>query len=98
MSSEEEFEILDESENDGSADKKTNPYMSIYEYTALISAWTSRIANTGDATDYLDGSKDPAVTAREEVDQHKATLIIRRKLADGSTEDWRPKDMHFPRK
>lgn len=97
-SDEEEFEILDDTIEETAKVKKTGPYMSIYEYAALISAWTSRIANTGNATGYLDGEKDPAVTAKEEVDNHKATLIIRRKLPDGTTEDWRPKDMHFPRK
>lgn len=95
--SSEEFEIVEDC-NVSNSNRKTNPYMSIYEYTVLISKWASHISNTGEGSGYLEEGKDPVLIAKEDVDNHRATLIIRRKLPDGTTEDWRPDEMYFPRK
>ncbi|HMP28200.1 MAG TPA: hypothetical protein PKD85_01285 [Saprospiraceae bacterium] len=76
--------------------KKTTPYMSQYEYCALISARAGFITNTGEVPK-VKGEFDPIIIAKKEVDEHLVTLIIRRRFPDGSSEDWRPKDMIFPR-
>lgn len=77
------------------SEKKTTPYMSIYEYTALISARASVISNSG-GFPLLEGC-DPIIIARQEVDASLVTLIIRRHLPDGTYEDWRPSEMIPPR-
>jgi DNA-directed RNA polymerase I, II, and III subunit RPABC2 len=77
------------------AEKKTSPYMSIYEYTALISARASVISNSG-GTPMIEGF-DPIIIARQEVDKGLVTLMIRRSLPDGTYEDWRPSEMIPPR-
>lgn len=83
-------------------EKKTSPYMSIYEYTALIRARALQLGtpgaepkielNPGNPEEY-----DPINIATREVRECLITLIIRRTLTDGTTEDWYPKDMIFPR-
>ena len=80
--------------------KKTSPYMSQYEYCSLISArvaqLTSRSAEWNVPKIQLT-SYDPLVIATEEIRQKLVALVVRRKLPDGSTEDWLLKDMIFPR-
>lgn len=94
----EEFEIIDDEDYQKPKVKKTTPYMSQYEYCALISARAGFITNTGEVSDFeTQENFDPAAIAKKEVDNHMVTLIIRRRFPDGSSEDWRPKDMIFPR-
>lgn len=83
--------------------KKTTPYMSIYEYTALIRARALQLGGGGGEPKILlnpDNPEeyDPINIATKEVDTCLVTLIIRRTLTDGTTEDWHPKDMIYPRK
>lgn len=83
-------------------EKKTSPYMSIYEYTALIRARALQLGTPGaEPKIELDPENpeeyDPINIATREVRECLITLIIRRTLTDGSTEDWYPKDMIFPR-
>jgi DNA-directed RNA polymerase subunit K/omega len=93
-----EFEIVNDKNYQKPKVKKTTPYMSQYEYCALISARAGFITNTGEVSDFeTQGTFDPAVIAKKEVDDHMGTLIIRRRFPDGTSEDWRPKDMIFPR-
>jgi DNA-directed RNA polymerase subunit K/omega len=80
--------------------KKTSPYMSVYEYTALISARAAIISNSGDSPKVhisTEEDYDPINIATKEVQQHLVTLIIRRKFPDGTSEDWKPSSMFFPR-
>ena len=80
--------------------KKTSPYMSQFEYCALISARVAQLTSRSPEwntpkipiEDY-----DPLVIATKEVRQKLVSLVVRRKLPDGSYEDWPIKDMIFPR-
>jgi len=83
-------------------EKKTTEYMSVYEYTALIRARALQLGMPGvfPAVE-IDFNKpeefDPINIATKEVMLCLTTLIIRRTLTDGTTEDWYPKDMVFPK-
>lgn len=83
-------------------ERKTSPYMSIYEYTALLNARTLQISKPM----YEDAPKVPLVTpedydpisiATRELKAGLINLVIRRKLPDGTTEDWFPREMYLPR-
>jgi len=83
--------------------KKTTPYMSIYEYTALIRSRALQLGPSGGEPKIPLNPEnpeeyDPINIATKEVDMCLVTLIIRRTLTDGTTEDWHPKDMIYPRK
>ena len=83
-------------------EKKTTPYMSAYEYTALIRARALQLG-TPDAEPKIELNPenpeeyDPINIATEEIKRCLTTLIIRRTLTDGSVEDWHPRDMIYPR-
>ncbi len=81
--------------------KKTSPYMSVYEYCSLISARAVQIGVSPENNPRVPLTTpedyDPLVIATREVHANLVTLIIRRRLPDGSIEDWMPKDMIFPR-
>jgi DNA-directed RNA polymerase subunit K/omega len=83
-------------------ERKTSPYMSIYEYTALLNARTLQISKPM----YEDAPKvplinpedyDPISIATRELKAGLINLVIRRKLPDGTTEDWFPSEMYLPR-
>lgn len=83
--------------------KKTSPYMSIYEYTALVRARALQLGPSGDEPkiplNFENPEEyDPINIATKEVDMCLVSLIIRRSLPDGTTEDWHPRDMIYPRK
>ena len=92
--------IVEEEYVSDEAVKKTTPYMSTYEYSALISArvaqLTSRSSEWNVPKIKID-SYDPRAIATAEVRQKLVSLVVRRKLPDGSTEDWPLKDLIFPR-
>jgi DNA-directed RNA polymerase subunit K/omega len=81
------------------ATRKTTPYMSVYEYSSLIMARVLQLGSPGampliplkDLEDY-----DPLVIATKEVNARLPPLVIRRKLADGSIEDWLLTDTKEP--
>lgn len=81
-------------------EKKTPSHMSQYEYCSLISArvaqLTSRSTQWNTPKISID-SYDPLVIATQEIQQRLVPLVVRRKLPDGTTEDWLLKDMIFPR-
>ena len=83
--------------------KKTTPYMSQYEYCALISTRVLQLSNPQESPkvdiedDVFNYCYDPLVIATKEVQQRLVTLVIRRKFIDGTTEDWFVKDMIYPR-
>ena len=86
------------------ATRKTPPYMSQYEYSALILARMLQLTGPTGApliSPTECGSYDPLVIATEEVKRRLPALVIRRTLNDGSTEDWLLNDtvcpMEFPR-
>jgi DNA-directed RNA polymerase subunit K/omega len=81
------------------ATRKTTPYMSVYEYSALIMARVLQLGSPGampliplkTMDDY-----DPLIIATKEVNARLPPLVIRRKLADGSIEDWLLTDTKEP--
>lgn len=79
--------------------KKTTPYMSIYEYSALIYARCVQLSfpNTFPLIPLTElGSYDTLVIATEEVKRRLPNLVIRRTLDDGTTEDWLLSDKKNP--
>lgn len=97
--SEEEFELLEEVEYEPiKKQRKTAPFMSQYEYAALIAARAAQISSKNGTIPYIiTEDRDPITIATEEVKKKLVTLIIRRRLPDGTTEDWRPSELQFPR-
>ena len=77
--------------------KKTTPYMSVYEYSALIATRCLQLEIPGQYPKVETGSFDYVVIATAEVRAGLVNLIIRRTLPDGSTEDLHPKDKFLPR-
>lgn len=83
-------------------ERKTSPYMSIYEYTALLNARTLQLSKPlyedtpkvplNSSEDY-----DPISIATRELKDGVICLVIRRTLSDGNTEDWLPSEMYLPR-
>lgn len=96
------IDVLEEGYAEPVNEKKTTPYMSDYEYTALIRARALQLG-TPDAEPKISLNPenpeeyDPINIATEEIRRCLTTLIIRRTLTDGTTEDWHPRDMVFPR-
>ena len=83
--------------------KKTSPYMSQYEYCSLVSARVAQLTsrslewNMPKIPITSPEDFDPLVIATKEVQQRLVSLVVRRKLPDGSTEDWLLGDLIFPR-
>ena len=83
--------------------KRTPPYMSQYEYCALISARVAQLTsrsiewNMPKIPITSPEGYDPLIIATEEVKKRLVSLVVRRRLPDGTTEDWLLKDMIFPR-
>jgi DNA-directed RNA polymerase subunit K/omega len=86
------------------APKRTSEHMSDYEYAALISARVAQLQSRSPEWNVpkipieegINGH-DPLVIATKEVNQRLVSLVVRRKLPDGSKEDWLLKEMIFPR-
>lgn len=99
---EESSEIMIEEHYVPENNKKTNPYMSIYEYTALIRHRALELGTPGSKPNIELNPEnpqeyDPINIATKEVQMGLTSLIIRRTLTDGTTEDWKPVDMILPR-
>ena len=88
--------------------RKTSPYMSQYEYCALVTARAAQLSNRFTSTtpeslktipeDKRRGQDyDPLYIAIKDITNKTAKLIVRRKLPDGSTEDWSLQEMILPR-
>ena len=83
--------------------KKTKPYMSIYEYAALVSAraaqLTSRFEGSTPKTSFHTAQDyDPMYIAMKEIKEKSVSLIVRRHLPDGTTEDFNLQEMILPRR
>ena len=85
--------------------KKTNPYLSVYEYTALIHARTLQLSSP-EGVPMMDLAilpesqrYDPLIIATYEVRQYLPRFVVRRKLPNGDVEDWflTDKELRFPR-
>ena len=86
------------------AKRKTSPYMSPYELSALILARVLQLTSPSGSPlipmSEIDNF-DPLVIATKEIYNRLPPLVVRRTLSDGSTEDWLLTDkkniLEFPR-
>lgn len=62
--------------------------MTKYERARILGARALQISMNAPIMVELDGETDPLEIAMKELRQRKIPLIIRRKLPDGSHEDW----------
>lgn len=100
----EKSEIITEEEFiPSSLKKKTTPYMSQYEYTALILARALQLTSPYGIPliSIKNIDPDPLVIARLEINARLPPLVIRRTLNDNTIEDWcltdKSNPMEFPR-
>lgn len=82
--------------------RKTKPYMSIYEYSALISARAAQLTSRFESAKPLipitkPEEHDPMYIATQEVKKKLVRLVVRRHLPDGTTEDFTLQELEFPR-
>lgn len=83
--------------------KRTKPYMSVYEYAALVSAraaqLTSRFEGSSPKIPLLTSQDyDPMYIAMREIKEKSVSLVVRRHLPDGTTEDFNLQEMILPRR
>jgi len=78
-----------------SSTKQTSPFMTKYEYTALIAARSLMIYYGEEPEVDITGCFDPAEIAKKELHERVIPLQIRRRLNDGTTENWRVEEMHI---
>jgi len=88
---------------DANKKKKTKPYMSVYEYAALVSAraaqLTSRFEGSSPKVPLTTSQDyDPMYIAMKEVKEKSVSLVVRRHLPDGTTEDFSLQEMILPRR
>ena len=95
-----EFDVIGPEEYVHSDQKQTTPYMSNYEYAALINARSIQLFTSG-ATPLIDlvtpEDYDVLNIATKEIKMGLPKLVVRRRLIDGSSEDYHLKDMILPR-
>ena len=79
--------------------RKTFPWMSEFEYSALISARMLQLHIMGHTPLVHQEIPDVMSIAKAEIDAYLPYLAIRRRFSDGSSEDWllRDKTLVFPR-
>jgi hypothetical protein len=83
--------------------KKTTPYMSPYEYSALLTFQALQIASTKEyspelAQRFAECNYNLLTMAERDIRDGNATLIIRRTLPNGEVDDWHIKDLILPKK
>lgn len=81
----------EEEENEETIRKKnriTSPYLTKYERARVLGVRALQISMNAPIMVELEGETDPLEIAMKELRQNKIPLIIRRKLPDGSYEDW----------
>ncbi|XP_049852512.1 DNA-directed RNA polymerases I, II, and III subunit RPABC2-like [Schistocerca gregaria] len=66
----------------------TTPFLTKYERARVLGARAAQISMNAPIMVELNGETDPLQIAIKELNQKKIPLIIRRKLPDGSYEDW----------
>jgi len=88
------FDIIALSETK-TKNRKTTPYMTIYEYSSLITARALQLSS-GEIPNVPVTTYDSLTLAKEEIDQKLPTLVVRRHFPDGSSEDWHLKEMILP--
>lgn len=69
-------------------DRITTPYLTKYERARVLGARALQISMNAPVMIDIGNMTDPYQIAVEELNQGKIPLIIRRKMPDGSHEDW----------
>jgi DNA-directed RNA polymerase I, II, and III subunit RPABC2 len=72
--------------------KITYPYITKYEKTRLLGVRATQISMNSPVMVDTNGLTDPLKIALKEFEEKKIPLIIRRRLPDGTYEDWRLTD------
>ena len=71
----------------------TTPYLTKYERARVLGARALQISMNAPVMVDIGNMTDPYQIAVEELNQGKIPLIIRRRLPDGSFEDWNVSDL-----
>lgn len=79
------------------SEKKTHPQMTKYEYTTLIYGQFMYFCATGKVPETTNPSLSLIQIATLEIDRKNTTLVVQRKLTDGTIENWKVQDMILPR-
>eukprot|EP01122_Echinamoeba_exundans_P002650 TRINITY_DN1260_c0_g1_i1.p2 TRINITY_DN1260_c0_g1~~TRINITY_DN1260_c0_g1_i1.p2 ORF type:complete len:125 (+),score=44.20 TRINITY_DN1260_c0_g1_i1:171-545(+) len=78
----------DQAQEEAKKNRITTPFMTKYERARILGARALQIAMGAPIMVELEGQTDPLEIAMMELKKKKIPLIIRRKLPDGSYEDW----------
>jgi DNA-directed RNA polymerase I, II, and III subunit RPABC2 len=81
-------EALVDSEEARRKERITTPYLTKYERARVLGARALQISMNAPVMVDIQNMTDPYQIAVEELNQGKIPLIIRRRLPDGSYEDW----------
>eukprot|EP01125_Pyxidicula_operculata_P016406 TRINITY_DN5638_c0_g1_i1.p2 TRINITY_DN5638_c0_g1~~TRINITY_DN5638_c0_g1_i1.p2 ORF type:complete len:159 (+),score=56.88 TRINITY_DN5638_c0_g1_i1:926-1402(+) len=86
-----DIEIVDNQDEPVASEEKrriTTPYMTKYERARILGTRALQISMNAPIMVDLDGETDPLQIAMKELQARKIPLIIRRRLPNGSFEDW----------
>lgn len=72
--------------------KITYPYITKYEKTRILGVRATQISMNSPVMVDTNGLTDPLKIALKEFEEKKIPLIIRRRLPDGTYEDWKLTD------
>jgi len=91
------FEIvgLDDLIEDEAVTKKSNPYMTKFEFVQLIAIRTLHLKNGLPTTIKRTADMNPMDIAEAEIRAKIAPLIVRRKFPDGNYEDWKLEELEI---
>ena len=73
---------------------RTSQNMTIYEFSALVTARAIQLTVDSPKGNY--GTFNPIEIAKGELRDRLTTLVVRRKLSDGTIDDWKASDMIMP--
>ena len=73
---------------------RTSQNMTIYEFSALVTARAIQLTVDSPKGNY--GTFNPIEIAKGELRDRLTTLVVRRKLPDGTIDDWKASDMIMP--
>lgn len=86
---------LDEIEKEPTVKRKTNPYMTRFEYTKLIASRVMQLQNGAEPSFPLKPGMRLSDVAEAEVRARTVPLLVSRTLPDGSYEDWKVTELEM---
>ena len=84
--------------NTQQSQRQTPPYLTKFERARVIGARAQQLAMGAPPNISIQtagGALDPLLVARQELEEKKIPMIIRRRLPDGSFEDWPLRDLEI---